>query len=123
LTIIQNEKCVAQVSQAFFPLKFMYFITFVAVFQWIDYLRDLPTLLRHVASEFFTVGGLVAMFRLRIIVVFFAALLYFVSPFDIIPEAVFGIFGFLDDLFIILLLAIYVSIIYRNVVRDRAPQE
>jgi len=84
-----------------------------------DYIRDLPTLIRFAASEFFTVGGLVMMFRLRIVVCFLFALLYFVSPFDIIPEAVFGIFGFLDDLFIVLLLAIYVSIIYRNVVRDR----
>ncbi|WAR24664.1 RN170-like protein [Mya arenaria] len=87
---------------------------------WMDYLRDLPTLLRHLYSEFFTVGGLLFMFRLRIVVCFLMALLYFLSPFDIIPEAVFGIFGFLDDLFILLLLAIYVSMIYRNVVRDRA---
>lgn len=91
-------------------------------FQWIDYLRDLPTLLRHAMSEFFTVGGLVFMFRLRIVVVFLAALLYFISPLDIIPEAVFGIFGFLDDLFIVLLLAIYVSLIYRNVVAQRGAQ-
>ena len=60
------------------------------------------------------------MFRVRILVCFLAALLYFVSPFDIIPEAVFGILGFLDDLFILLLLAIYVSLIYRNVIQQRA---
>lgn len=89
-------------------------------FQWMDYIRDLPTLLRHAMSDFFTVGGLVFMFRLRILVCFLAAFFYFISPLDIIPEAIFGIFGFLDDLFIVLLLAIYVSLIYRNVVRDRA---
>lgn len=89
---------------------------------WIDYLRDLPTLLRHLVSEFFTVGGLVFMFRLRIIVIFLFAFLYFISPLDIIPEAVFGIFGFLDDLFILLLLAIYVSLIYRSVIQERARQ-
>lgn len=88
--------------------------------QWLDYVRDLPTLLRHMMSEFFTVGGLVFMFRLRVLVVFLAALFYFISPLDIIPEAVFGIFGFLDDLFILLLLAIYLSLIYRNVVQQRA---
>ena len=60
------------------------------------------------------------MFRLRIIVCFFAALLYFISPFDIIPEAAFGILGFLDDLFILLLLAIYIALIYRQVVQNRA---
>lgn len=60
------------------------------------------------------------MFRLRIIAIFLAALLYFISPLDIIPEAVFGILGFLDDLFVLLLLAIYISIIYRNYVQTRA---
>lgn len=85
-----------------------------------DYLRDLPTLLRHALREFFSVGGLIWMFRLRIIAIFLAALLYFISPLDIIPEAVFGILGFLDDLFVLLLLAIYISIIYRNYVQTRA---
>nr|XP_022313727.1 E3 ubiquitin-protein ligase RNF170-like [Crassostrea virginica] len=85
-----------------------------------DYLRDLPTLLRHAFSEFFSVGGLIWMFRVRIIAIFLAALFYFISPLDIIPEAVFGILGFLDDLFVLLLLAIYISIIYRNYVQSRA---
>ena len=88
-------------------------------FQVMDYLRDLPTLLRHCFRELFTAGGLVMMFRLRILVLFIFAILYFLSPLDIIPEAVFGIFGFLDDLFILLLLGIYVSLIYRNVVAQR----
>ncbi|OWF47379.1 E3 ubiquitin-protein ligase RNF170-like [Mizuhopecten yessoensis] len=85
-----------------------------------EHLRDLPTLMRHFVGEFFTVGGLIWMFRLRVIVCFLAALLYFISPLDIIPEAMFGLFGFLDDLFILLLLAIYISIIYRQVVQNRA---
>ena len=88
-----------------------------------DYIRDLPTLLRHAISEFFSMGGLLVMFRLRIIVCFIAAIIYFISPLDIIPEAVFGILGFLDDIFILLLLAIYVSIIYRQVVESRARAE
>ncbi|XP_050411068.1 E3 ubiquitin-protein ligase RNF170 [Patella vulgata] len=85
----------------------------------LDYVRDLPTLLRHAFSEFFTVGGLLWMFRLRVVMCCIAALLYFISPFDIIPESMFGLLGFLDDIFIILLLAIYVSLIYRRVVENR----
>nr|XP_006824323.1 PREDICTED: E3 ubiquitin-protein ligase RNF170-like isoform X2 [Saccoglossus kowalevskii] len=85
-----------------------------------DYIRDLPTLLRHAWGEFFSLGGLVWMFRLRILLCFLAALLYFISPLDIIPEAVFGVLGFMDDLFVLLLLLIYVSIIYRNIVTNRA---
>lgn len=90
------------------------------IFQWMEHLQDLPTLLRHAVGEFFSFGGLVWMFRLRVIVCFIAALLYFISPFDIIPEAVFGIIGFFDDFFILLLLSVYVGIIYRQVVANRA---
>lgn len=60
------------------------------------------------------------MFRIRILLVLLAALLYLISPFDIIPEAAFGILGLLDDFFILLLLAIYVSIIYRRFVASQA---
>jgi RING finger protein 170 len=36
------------------------------------------------------------------------------SPLDILPEAVFGFLGLLDDLFIISLLAIYVTLMLRE---------
>ncbi|XP_014667062.1 PREDICTED: E3 ubiquitin-protein ligase RNF170-like isoform X2 [Priapulus caudatus] len=88
----------------------------------LDYLYDLPTLLRHAVSEFFSVGGLMAMFRLRLLLCFFAALLYLISPLDILPEAVFGILGLIDDVFVLLLLAVYVSIIYRRYLADRGAE-
>ena len=84
-----------------------------------DYLHDLPTLLRHCLSDFFSIGGLLVMFRVRVILCFIAAIIYFISPLDIIPEAAFGLLGFLDDFMIMLLLAVYVSIIYRQVVAQR----
>ena len=63
------------------------------------------------------------MFRLRVVICFIVALLYFISPLDLIPEAVFGILGFLDDFFVLMLLTIYVSIIYRRLVTARAHAE
>lgn len=87
---------------------------------WLDYIRDLPMLLRHLWNEFFSVGGLMYMFRIRIILCFFAACMYLISPLDIIPEAIFGILGLFDDIFVVLLLTIYVSIIYRRFVTNRA---
>ena len=81
---------------------------------WIDYIRDLPTILRHLSSEFVTLGGVVYMLRIRIVLCFVAAIMYLVSPLDLIPEAFFGILGLLDDMFVLLLLALYVSIIYRR---------
>ncbi|XP_071952782.1 E3 ubiquitin-protein ligase RNF170-like [Antedon mediterranea] len=85
----------------------------------VDYLRDLPTLLRHLVIELFSPSGLVWMFRLRIFICFIAAILYLLSPLDVIPEAVFGVLGFFDDLFIICLIGIYVTVIYRGIIANR----
>ena len=87
--------------------------------QLIDRLRDVPTLLRHAFREMLSVGGLFWMFRLRILLCLVGALTYLASPLDFIPEALFGLLGFLDDLFVILLLFIYISIMYREVVTQR----
>lgn len=85
-----------------------------------EMIRDCPTLMRHLWNEFFSVGGLMLMFRIRIVLCFLAAVMYLVSPLDIIPEAVFGVLGLLDDVFVLFLLAIYISIIYRRLVVSRS---
>lgn len=85
----------------------------------LDYVRDCPVLLRHMFMDFFTFGGLVWMFRLRVVLCCLGAVVYLFNPLDIIPEAMFGIFGFLDDVIVFLLCVIYVSIIYRRVVIRR----
>ncbi|XP_027200439.1 E3 ubiquitin-protein ligase RNF170-like isoform X2 [Dermatophagoides pteronyssinus] len=90
---------------------------------WYDYLYDLPTMLRHLTNDFFSFNGLFYMFRLRVIICFFAAILYLISPLDMIPEAVFGIFGLFDDIVVVLLLAIYVTIIYRRFLSSRWGDE
>ncbi|BFY99396.1 hypothetical protein BsWGS_02436 [Bradybaena similaris] len=84
-----------------------------------EYLQDLPTLLRYAFHEFFSLGGLMWMFRFRIGILVLAAFLYLISPLDILPEGALGLVGFLDDIFIILLAAIYISIIYRQYVASR----
>uniref|UniRef100_A0A665X9M9 E3 ubiquitin-protein ligase RNF170 n=1 Tax=Echeneis naucrates TaxID=173247 RepID=A0A665X9M9_ECHNA len=84
-----------------------------------DRLRDVPTLLRHLFREMFSVGGLFWMFRIRILLCIVGALTYLASPLDILPEALFGILGFMDDFFVILLLFVYISIMYREVVTQR----
>lgn len=87
--------------------------------QLIDRLRDVPTLLRHLFREMFSVGGLFWMFRIRILLCLVGAITYLASPLDILPEALFGLLGFLDDFFVILLLFVYISIMYREVVTQR----
>ncbi|XP_051981895.1 E3 ubiquitin-protein ligase RNF170-like isoform X1 [Xyrauchen texanus] len=85
----------------------------------LDRLRDVPTLLRHAFREMFSVGGLFWMFRIRILLCLMGALTYLASPLDFIPEGVVGLLGFMDDFFVILLLFIYISIMYREVVTQR----
>ncbi|KAL8202938.1 UNVERIFIED_CONTAM: hypothetical protein K2H54_031488 [Gekko kuhli] len=82
-------------------------------------IMDLPTLLRHAFREMFSLGGLFWMFRIRIFLCLLGALLYLASPLDFLPEALFGILGFLDDFFVVFLLLIYISIMYREVVTQR----
>ena len=53
------------------------------------------------------------MFRLRILAIFFFGVLYLLSPFDILPESVFGLIGLLDDLFVIFMLGIYITVLFR----------
>lgn len=84
-----------------------------------DRLRDVPTLLRHAFREMFSMGGLFWMFRIRILLCLVGALTYLASPLDFLPEALFGLLGFMDDFFVILLLFIYISIMYREVVTQR----
>ncbi len=59
------------------------------------------------------------MFRFRVAILVLGAVLYLVSPLDILPEAAFGVLGFLDDIFIFLLLLVYISIFYRQIVAQR----
>ncbi|XP_075999440.1 E3 ubiquitin-protein ligase RNF170 [Genypterus blacodes] len=86
---------------------------------WMERLRDVPTLLRHAFREMFTVGGLFYMVRIRILFCLVGAVTYLASPLDIIPEALFGLLGFMDDFFVILLIFVYISIMYREVVTQR----
>ena len=80
----------------------------------VEQLRDLPVLLRHLWTFFWSPDGLSWLFRLRILTLGGMAGLYLLSPFDIVPEAAFGIIGILDDLVIVALFLLYASMLYRN---------
>lgn len=51
--------------------------------------------------------------RLRVLLGFFSVALYMLSPFDIIPEAVLGVFGLADDFIIFGIFVVYVTTIFR----------
>lgn len=86
----------------------------------ISYIRDCPVLLRHMFNNFFTFGGLVWLFRVRVICCFSVAVMYLLLPLDLIPESMFGFFGFLDDVLVLFLCAIYLSFMYRHFLLSRA---
>lgn len=86
---------------------------------WYGQLQDLPTILRHIWAELFTWRGILMAFKLRVILSVVMAVLYVVSPIDIIPEAFLGLLGLADDVVVIIIILIQVSIVYRTVVANR----
>lgn len=83
-------------------------------FQILDYVYDFPVLLRHMLRNLFTVNEFVSMLRYRIILYLGVAVVYTLSPYDIIPEFVFGALGFLDDLVLVACLLFYLTVLYRR---------
>lgn len=81
---------------------------------WLEHIRDIPVLVPNLFRELFSIGGLMLMFRLRVMILTVAAGMYILSPLDILPEAILGVFGLLDDLFIMFLLLVYLCIAYRQ---------
>lgn len=59
------------------------------------------------------------MFRIRVMFCLLGILIYVLFPFDILPEAVYGIFGFIDDFFVAIALLAYAIIMFRRLVADR----
>lgn len=76
-------------------------------------------MLRHFLWECTTIDGIAAVFRIKIALGILIGVIYVFLPLDIIPEAVFGILGLLDDLFVIFVILIYVTIVYRNIIANR----
>ncbi|KAL7988586.1 hypothetical protein Chor_007505 [Crotalus horridus] len=111
--------CPVCLQQATFPIETNCGHLFCDKSKIMERIMDLPTLLRHAFREMFSVGGLFWMFRIRIFLCLLGALLYLASPLDFLPEALFGILGFLDDFFVVFLLLVYISIMYREFVTQR----
>ncbi|KJE88763.1 hypothetical protein CAOG_00353 [Capsaspora owczarzaki ATCC 30864] len=85
----------------------------------LDHLRDTPQLFRRIIHDLFTGQSIVRLLRLRAFVCMLVCLLYLLSPFDLIPEEVFGAFGLIDDLLVILLILVYFGTVYRAAVVQR----
>ena len=49
----------------------------------------------------------------------FIVVIYILSPFDIIPESVLGVLGFLDDLAITAVILLYLTVMFRQSLANR----
>ncbi|VDK66977.1 unnamed protein product, partial [Onchocerca ochengi] len=80
----------------------------------IDYIRDLPVLVPYMIRAVISVNGLMYMFRIRVFLCLLGMAIYILSPFDILPEAVFGLLGMVDDIFISFVVLVYATILFRQ---------
>merc|ERR1711862_788167 len=83
-------------------------------------IRDTPVLLRRLFVELGSPRGMRLLLQMRIFPQLGLAILYLLSPLDLIPESFFGIVGLFDDLIVIGLLSIIAAGIYRSIVLDNA---
>lgn len=80
------------------------------------YLYDVPTLLRHLWHDLFTVRGLILINKLHLLFIVVFLLIYFLSPLDLVPEGVVGVLGLVDDFIILIGALVYITLMYRAVV-------
>ena len=85
---------------------------------WLDYIYDIPTLIRRMWSD----SGLDFLMRFRIYAYFALAIIYVIAPLDLLPESVFGVAGVIDDIIVIVIIALYVTNTYRTYVAYRNLQ-
>lgn len=82
-------------------------------------LRDTPTLVPHVLRELFALRGLSCCNRLLVSILLLFAIVYLISPIDLLPELILGPFGYIDDVVSIAMALVYVVQIYRQDIMRR----
>lgn len=83
----------------------------------------MPALLRHAATDFFSMDRMDMVPRIKILLSAVLALVYFISPLDLIPEAVVGFLGYIDDALILSMVSGHISSIYRSFLQRQAEQQ
>ena len=86
--------------------------------QLLQYLYDTPVILGHVWRLLFTAEGVVLPCRLHILLLLLLVVLYLFSPLDLIPEAVFGVLGLVDDIIILVAVVAYTAQLYLHYITN-----
>ena len=80
-------------------------------------LRDAPTLYHYLWRDFTRLrGGLPISLKAYFFFLVVIAVVYLVSPLDLIPELVFGIVGLIDDVLVVVGVVMYIVEQYRSFV-------
>lgn len=79
-------------------------------------LRDLPHLFSASIQLLLTGEATPMLLRSRLVLLSLCVILYIISPLDVIPEMVTGLFGLLDDLLVFFLFGAHLYAIYRATV-------
>ncbi len=79
----------------------------------------MPTLVRSALQQLFQLRGMSCCSRLWIVLCLFIAMIYLISPIDFIPEAIFGPFGFFDDIGCLIVALVYIAHIFRQDIIQR----
>lgn len=82
-------------------------------------LRDLPHLLSAAFRLLLTGEATPMLLRSRLVLLSLCVILYIISPLDLIPEMVTGLFGLLDDLLVFFIFGAHLYAIYRTTVAAR----
>ncbi|PIC46267.1 hypothetical protein B9Z55_006016 [Caenorhabditis nigoni] len=85
----------------------------------LDFLRDIPILLPYLIRNFFNNDIFTLIYQIRMAFVIFCLVVYFLLPFDIVPESVYGVIGFLDDCIIGLVIICAFLRWFRNYMAER----
>lgn len=76
-------------------------------------LLDLPALYRHLWTDYFRIGGIPVSAKCYFLCYVLLVLCYLFSPLDLIPEALFGVIGLIDDMIGVLMVVVYMAQQYR----------
>ncbi|XP_057793666.1 uncharacterized protein LOC131010246 isoform X1 [Salvia miltiorrhiza] len=83
-------------------------------------MQDLPFLLKRLLRDIMNPqNALPVVMRARVYLAMVLSAMYVLSPVDIIPEALLGIIGLLDDLIVVFTCFMYVAALYRTVLVNR----
>jgi len=89
-----------------------------------EQIRDAPFLIKTLIAEIVESGGRTMFTRVHYVIYLTSMIVYVLSPFDLIPEAIFGVIGLIDDAIVVgTLLMGASSVFYRGLVERNIVNE